>query len=104
MRAAVGSGLCTVNERAAKPVSSPSAPPPPGTGHTLRCARLLSKGTSRHSAVGPVAQGKNVAGSMLLRSPLALTSMNMHSWPTVSGTQANGPTTVAPPEGCCPGR
>src|SRR5206468_634455 len=33
----------------------------------------------------------------LLGSPLAETTMKMHSWPTCVGTHSNGPTVISPP-------
>src|SRR5678815_6065150 len=79
--------------------SNPRSPPPPATGQTFRCPMLLSNGTTRHSGVGPVALGKKVAGSILLRSAAELTSMNMHSCPTFIGFHLNGPTITSPAAG-----
>src|SRR5262245_19116314 len=59
-----------------------------GTGVTFRWPMLLSCGTSRHS--GYVSPPDRLL--TLLGSPLAVTIMNMHSWPTCVGFHLNGPT------------
>src|SRR6185436_4672184 len=62
----------------------------PAIGATLRCAMLLSWGTSRQCGIdAPVTVPPGE--STTLRSPAALTIISMHSWPTVLGVHSKGP-------------
>ena len=53
---------------------------------------LLSFGTSRHSGM----ESPALMWATFESSPVALTIMNMHSWPTWVGVHANGPTITSP--------
>src|SRR6266542_910756 len=97
-RAAWSYGLLAQNGRRFIDALRPAAPPPPATGATFRWPRLLSKGTRCQIGVGPIPHGRLAAASTLLRSPVALTAIRMHSCPSSVGVQLKGPTTAEPPD------